>query len=279
MLTVKGGHMIYARLFWTLLALVLLPNTLFAEAPLTISGCSVSNVGYLNDLAKAYETETGKKVLVRGGGSIVGLTELGADKIDLAASCLGKTRKTTDFTFTPVAWDALVFIVNRSNRLSSITPDQIRAIYDGTIFNWKQLGGADLKLVSYISTPEGFGGIGEALEKYLLDGKRPQKQSNSSMQASSASIWEQLVEKVPEGFASTGFGSARKRKVKMLAINGVLPTKKSIVSGAYPYKRHLYLVTTKDAPLNVRKFVEFAISRKGQTLISSYGIPALGEIR
>lgn len=251
-----------------------------AMEPITVSGCSVSNVGYLNDLAKAYEKETGQKVLVRGGGSIVGLTELGADKIDLAASCLSKLpNPKEEYKFTPVAWDALVFVVNKSNSVETITAKQIRDIYDGNVTNWKQLGGKDMKVISYISTPEGFGGVGEALEKYILNGKRPLTKSNSSMQPSSVSVWEQLVERNDEGFASTGFGSARKRNLKMLAFNGVAPSKHTIISGKYPLKRYLYLVTTKDAKPEVKKFVEYALSKKGQAMISSFGIPSLAELK
>lgn len=272
----------YLRSLWILVWVTALPCTVNAEGPLTLSGCSVSNVGYLNDLAKDYEAQTGQKLLVRGGGSIVGLTEMGAGKVDLAASCqsyLSKSKPSPDLKFIPVAWDALVFIVNKSNPIKSITAEQVRDIYDGKITNWKQLGGNDLKVISYISTPEGFGGIGEALEKYILSGKRPLTQSNSSMQASSVTIWEQLVERNTEGFASTGFGSGRKRDVKMLAVNGVVPSKATIISGKYPFKRYLYLVITKDASPEVRKFVDFALSKKGQKLISSYGMPSLADIK
>jgi phosphate transport system substrate-binding protein len=259
--------------------LLILPVFSTAADPFTVSGCSVSNVAYLTDLAKAYEKETGQKVLVRGGGSIVGLSDLGADRVDLAASCLSKIpNPREELSFVPVAWDALVFIANKSNPISSITPQQVKEIYDGKITNWKQLGGADLKLISYIAPPKDSGGIGEALEKYIL-GTRPQQQSNSSMQSSSAAIWEQLVERNPEGFASTGFGSARKRDLKMLKVNGVAPTRETIVSGKYPYKRYLYLVMTRDAKPEVKKFVDYALSKKGQAHISSYGMPPLAEIR
>ena len=264
-----------------LLAFLFLP-TVHAKAsePLTASGCSISNVGYLNDLAKAYEKETGQKIFIRGGGSVVGLTELGEDKVDLAASCKSKDPKDThDLKYSPVAWDALVFIVNPANSVSNISPQQVKDIYEGNIVNWKTLGGSDLPLKSYISSLIGMGGIGETLSKYVLDGKWPQTTANSSMQASSVAIWEQKVEVTPEGFASTGFDSARKRNVKMLSVNGVAPTKSSIVSGKYPYKRYLYLVTTKDPKPEVAKFVKYALSKKGQKLISSFGIPSLAEIK
>lgn len=265
-----------------LLALLLIPclSAPASAQSLVGSGCSVSVPGYLADLAKAYEKETGVKILVLGGGSVRGLTDLKEGRVDFAASCQSKTpADPEDFDYVIAAWDALVFIVNKENPVSAITPQQVRDIYDGKITNWKQLGGPDLQLISIISTLQGMGGIGESLANLVLQGKRPAPQPNSSMQASSVAIWEQLVENKPESFASTGFGSARKRNVKMLTVNGVPPSKQNIVSGKYPFKRPLYLVIKKNAKPEVRKFADFVLSKKGQALISSYGLPSLNDLK
>ena len=262
------------------ICLVLVYNPAIAVEPLIASGCSVSNLGYLNNLAKEFEKETGVKVLVRGGGSFVGLNDLGAQKTDFAASCKSKGHEDPeDFQFIKVAWDALVFIVNKANPVSNVKPEDIEAIYEGKITNWKQLGGNDMVLKSFITTTNGMGGIGEALSKWILHGRPVTERSNSSMQASSASIWEQLVEKIPEGFASTGFASARKRNVKMLTVNGEAPTKQNIMSGKYPFKRPLFIVVKKDAMPEVKRFTDFVLSKKGQRLISSYGIPSLSDMK
>ncbi len=263
-----------------LLMHLLLPSLSLSAESITGSGCSVSVPGYLSDLAKAYEKETGVAVLVLGGGSIRGLADLREGRTDFAASCQSKSDEDPkDFEYRIASWDALAFIVNKSNPINSITPEQVRDIYLGKITNWKQLGGLDLNLVSIISTTSGMGGIGESLSNYILNGKRPSQQKNSSLQASSVAIWEQLVEDLRGGFASTGFGSARKRNVKMLKVNGVPPTKENIISGKYPFRRPLYIVIKKNARPEVRKFVDFVVSRKGQKLISSYGMPSLADLK
>lgn len=258
---------------------LLLSGPVFAADSISGSGCSVSVPGYLTDLAKDYEKETGNKVLVLGGGSIRGLLDLKEGRMDFAASCQSKTpNDPEDFEYITASWDALVFIVNKSNPVTTITTRQVREIYEGKINNWKQLGGADLNLISVITTTRGFGGIGEALEKYILNGKRPLPQKNSTMQSSSVAIWEQLVEEMPEGFASTGFGSARKRNVKMLKVNGAAPTRENIITGKYPLKRPLFIVVKRNARPEVRKFTDFVLSARGQKLISSYGMPSLNDI-
>lgn len=248
--------------------------------PLTASGCSISNIGYLADLVRDYEKQTGQKILVRGGGSYVGLTELGANRVDFAASCKSRGKEDpASLKFVPVAWDALVFIAHPDNPASNLTLQDIRDIYDGKITSWKALGGADLPLRAYISTPQGMAGVGETLTKYFLNDKWPQATGNSSMQSASVALWEQMVEKNPEGFASTGYDSAHKRKVKLLAVNGVAPTRANILSSKYPYKRPLYLVAPADAKPEVLKFFEFALSRKGQQLIASYGALPLAALK
>ncbi len=268
------------RTLFLLLCLFAVPMLAWASEALVGSGCSVSVPGYLSDLAKAYEKETGVAVLLLGGGSIRGLADLRDGRMDFAASCQSKsTDDPADFDYIIASWDALVFIVNKTNPVNSITPGQVRDIYAGKINNWKELGGPDRNLISVITTTKGFGGIGEALAKYILNGKRPLKQKNSTMQASSTTIWEQLVEDMPEAFASSGFGSARKRNVKMLKVNGVAPTRANIISGKYPYRRPLYIVIKKNARPEVRRFVDFVLSPKGQKLISSIGMPSLADIK
>ncbi len=278
----KRGSMYSAfkYILFLIIGLAVPVSSAFSSGSLTGSGCSVSVPGYLTDLARDYEKETGVTVLVLGGGSVRGLTDLAEGRTDFAASCQSKTADDPeDFEYIVASWDALVFIVHKSNPVNSIRPQQVRDIYDGKINNWKELGGRDLNLFSVITTPQGFGGIGEALEKYVLNGKRPQKRKNSTMQASSVAIWEQLVEDMPESFASTGFGSARKRKVKMLKVNGVAPTRENIISGKYPFRRPLYLVVKKNAGPEARRFVDFVLSKKGQKLISSYGMPSLMDLK
>lgn len=71
----------------TFLALLFLTASGAHSESIIGSGCSVSNVGYLTELAKEYEKQTGVKVLVRGGGTIIGIEDLRSGKVDFAASC------------------------------------------------------------------------------------------------------------------------------------------------------------------------------------------------
>ena len=247
---------------------------------ITGSGCSVSNVGYLQELAKEYERQTGVKVLVRGGGTVVGIEDVRTGKVDFAASCRKKAADDpADVDFIQVAWDALAFIVHRSNPINDISLDEVRAIYAGKITNWKQLKGKDSPIKIFVSkTKKGLSGVEGSTRELVLKGKEVNETPHTLFLASSA-IVEQMVDDTPGGFATTGFSSARKRDVKMLKVNGVSPEKKNIINNKYPLKRPLFLLVPRGAKPEVKNFVAFALSNKGQKFISSQGVVSLIEMK
>jgi phosphate transport system substrate-binding protein len=65
----------------------------------------------------------------------------------------------------------------------------------------------------------------------------------------------------------------------MLSVNGVYPTKENIINGLYPFKRPLYLVLPKNPKGEAKRFVDFALSEEGQSIISTEGVIPLKEIK
>lgn len=54
-----------------------------------------------------------------------------------------------ELEYHPIGRDALVFITNEGNPVTSLTTAQIQDIYQGKIVNWKTLGGEDKKIEAY----------------------------------------------------------------------------------------------------------------------------------
>ncbi|MDA8433959.1 MAG: substrate-binding domain-containing protein [Nitrospiraceae bacterium] len=247
---------------------------------ITGSGCSVSNVGYLSELAKEYEMRTGTKVFVRGGGSVIGIEDLRRGKVDFAAACRGREGgDPQDIQFVQVAWDVLVFIVNPSNPVDTISLDQVRGIYSRRFANWSQLKGADMSIRTFIARPrKGLSGVEASISRMVLGGKEPAASANI-VAVSSSGIAEQMVEDTPAGFATSGYASARKRKVKMLKVDGVAPSFKNIVSGRYLLRRPLYILTSKHPAPDVKKFLDFVTGRQGQQFIQSQGVVPVMDVK
>lgn len=262
------------------LLLLFTPSNAHPSDYLSISGCSVSNVGYLTELAKEYERRTGVKVFVRGGGSVVGIEDLRSGKVDLAASCKAKEAADPgDIVYVQVAWDALAFIVHKSNPVDNITLDEVRAIYAAKIDNWNRLGGPPAPIKVFLSeTKKGLSGVEASLKNMVLAGADPVKSPNTLF-AASAGIVEQMVAETPAGFATTGVTSARKRNVKILKVNGVMPTNKAIIGNRYPFRRPLFLLVPQAAGPEAKRFVDFALSRDGQKFIRSQNVISLQDVK
>ncbi len=267
-------------LFAVLPLLFFCPSKAHAADYLTVSGCSISNVGYLTDLADEYERRTGVKIFVRGGGSVVGIEDLRSGKIDFAASCRPRAAgDPADITYIQVAWDALAFIVHKSNPVENVTLGEVRSIYAGKVTNWKQLKGRDAPIQVFISrTGKGLSGVEASTKQLVLNGKEPRGSANTVFVASSG-IVEQMVEESPEGFATTGVTSARKRNVKILKVNGVTPTNKAIIDNRYSLKRPLFILMPKNPKPEVKKFVDFTLSKAGQRFIQSLNVISILDVK
>ena len=70
--------------------------------------------------------------LINGDCDIIFSTELSKAQYNIAKS------KNIELEITPVLYEGLVFVVNASNPIDSLTQDQIRDIYSGKITNWKE---------------------------------------------------------------------------------------------------------------------------------------------
>ena len=47
-----------------------------------------------------------------------------------------------------IAYDGISVVVNPANPVSNLTFDQLRGIYNGSISNWKDVGGEDKEIVA-----------------------------------------------------------------------------------------------------------------------------------
>ena len=282
-----------ATLFFCLLCAVCFPSagaaatTSSAGGVLKISGCSISRSGYLDAVTDAFFLRTGIRVLLKGGGSAAGLLNLAAGVTDLAASCLPPEADNipANLRFTPVTQDALVFIVHPDNPVKGITMDQARAVFSGRVVNWQELGGLDLPLAIYLQYSSNLPmemGVPFTIRKELLHGEPITTNPRLVIIRPSGGLVEEAVSRDRSAIGATGFTSARRKgdRYTMLAMDGVLPTRKTIISGAYPkrFRRLLYLAATSQPPATAARFLDFVLSDEGQAVISAAGAVSLSDL-
>ncbi|MBE9503430.1 MAG: phosphate ABC transporter substrate-binding protein [Proteobacteria bacterium] len=242
------------------------------------AGCGVSKKAFMKELAASYEKKTGTKVSLKGSGATKGIRLVAAGEFDIGGSCRHKldVLAEKEAMLHHVAWDALVIIVKKDNPVDSMTTEQVKAVFKGTIKNWKELGGpaAPVKLLVRKGKTSG---AGLMLREILFNNPDEDYSPDAELKKSSGPI-EAGVSKDINAIGVTGVSSAKKRKkVKMLKVDGVAPSKEAVMSGKYPFVRPLYIVTRGEPTGEIKKFIDFAKSPEGQAIISSQGTVNLEE--
>ena len=225
------------------------------------------------------DNNPGSNISVRGGGSGVGIASLLDKNCDIASS--SRPIKDTeldkavingvDATANIVAWDGLAVIVNPTNNISKLSKKQVRDIYTGSISNWSQLGGSDEKIV--VVSRDTSSGTFEAFLTLVLEGGKTR--ADALMQASNQAI-ATTVAGTPGGIGYVGLGFITS-SVKALQVDGVMPSRETVISGKYPVTRPLFMYTNGKPKGLVKEYLDFILSDEGQKLVEEDGFVGLKE--
>lgn len=273
-------HLFYLLCFAAVFMLV--ATTAIAEE-LTWTGCGITKKAFMAEIAKAYETKTGTKITLSGGGATKGIRSASAGSSDMGGTCrpwlfdsLGvKHSEEANAVLTQVAWDAIVVIVNPDNPVDNISLADLKNIYDGKITNWKDLGGPDKRII--LVTREGkSSGVGYMFRQLVYQDPGVEFKARSLKEKSTGPV-EKKVESAEAALAVDGISSARKKNLKFLSLDGVAPTKENIEAGKYPLFRPLYIATNKNAKDETKKVLDFMLSDEGQAIISAQGTVNMAE--
>lgn len=262
-------------------ALALGPLQGIAAEPLRWAGCGITKKAFMAELAAAYKTLHGVEIVLEGGGATKGIRRTADRTVHLGGTCRAKLPghgAEISTRLNPVAWDALAVITHPENPVGDISLDQLRAVYEGEITNWRELGGPDQPLELLVRRGK-HSGVGRMLRELVFNDY--EKVFVSEHIYKSSGPLEEAVESNRNAIAVTGISSARKRNVKQLALQGKAPTYENIQSGEYLLYRPLYIAfnPASDRYGEVRKFIEFAHSRTGRDIIRRAGsVPYLDAL-
>lgn len=208
------------------------------------------------------------RITVAGGGSGVGVEKVGQGLVEIGNTGRPLTSQEKDayglVTF-PFAIDGVAVVVHPSNPVADLTPAQVREIYEGTITNWKDAGGADQPINLY--TRDEASGTREVFwEKLLAKGKVAEKAnvvvSNGAMKVAVAGD--------PGAIGYIGIGYVEDT-LKALKIDGVEPSQTNAAMGKYRIVRKLYMNTKGQPSPLVQAFIDYIRSPEGATLIKAAG--------
>ena len=215
-----------------------------AETTADLSG-SISMVGstsmekLANALSEAfmekYPDVTVTAEFVGSGAGVEAVTNGTAD-IGNSSRSLKDEEKAAGVVENVVAIDGIAVCVDPANEVANLTKEQLTNIYNGTITNWKEVGGADEPII-VIGREAGSGTRG-AFEE-LVDLKDACKYANE-LDSTGA-----VIAKVASTPGAIGYASldALDDSVKALSLEGVEATAENIKAGNYFLSRPFVMAT------------------------------------
>ena len=196
----------------------------------------------------------------------------------------------------PIAYDAMVFFTNAENAIDGLSQQQIQDIYVyGKYANWNQVGGPDAELLPYRRNADS--GSHALMEQYFLEGGKlslsPDVHNVLTSYAMSSALTDvaQALRTDPPAYAIgysvyyyyvSGYwllGDAGGGELKLLAVDGVLPSDQTIADGSYPLAGYNYAVFRAGEPEDspARRLAAFMVSEAGQACVGNAGFGPLSS--
>jgi phosphate transport system substrate-binding protein len=199
-------------------------------------------------------------------GSGGGIAAIGSEKEVLAriARPLSDSERAAGLVETPVFRLPSAFFVHPSAKITGLTTKQLADVYAGNIVNWKDLGGADLRIK--IVRREEVDSTLIVLRQTMPGWKDLAITEKSKM----AVTTQDCINTVKQVEGSIGFGPFTKpleMELSVLKIDGHYPTDQnypSAVTVAFAYKQ---TTITPEA----KQFIAYAKTERARALLSSMG--------
>ncbi len=221
----------------------------------------------------------GSSISVTGGGSGVGLSAIMSGTTDIAQSSrsmkMDEKLKMQDagkaFKEVIIAYDALAVIVHPSNKLSQLTREQLEGIFTGKINNWKDVGGADLKIIVY--SRETSSGTYEFFREHVLN-KKNFGSTALLMPATGAIV--QSISQTPGAIGYVGLAYIEKnvKAIKVSYDKGktyVTPSVENAKNKSYPVTRPLFYYYLIASEKTLAPYINYILSDEGQKTVLSEG--------
>ena len=167
---------------------------------------------------------------------------------------------------TIVAYDGIAVILNIANSIKGLTKKQVEQIFTGDVTDWSAVGGSGGKISVYTRNTSS-GTYSEFKE--LAMKKRDYAPSAQKMAGNEQIASE--VGKNANGVGYVGLAYTKAGGIKVMPIEGALPSVKSVQAKSYPYARPTFYYTNGDPSGVAKDFVDFTLSPAGQKIVLQVG--------
>jgi len=235
------------------------------------TGGAITTIRFIGEAYRQIHPEIRFAILPSMGSSgAVKAVLAGRLDIGLSGRSLTEEERAQGAVEKEYARTPFVFAVNMSVKTPDLTLAEIADIYAGKRDRWETRSRIRLVLRprSDSDTPvlkRMSPAMSEAVERALrrdgmIVGMTDQEAAD-------------LIQKIPGAFGAMTLSLviSEKRPIRVLALDGIVPSVRAIADGSYPYAKTLYVVTRKNPPLEIRRFIEFVRSAAGAAILMKNG--------
>jgi len=228
---------------------------------------------YHSTTARAYES------LCKGNADLIFVTPPSPEDLEIARVA------GVELEVIPIAREALVFLNNTQNPVKSLTLAQLRGMYTGRVQNWREVGGEDEAIVPYQREPRS--GSQTLFLACLMGDEEPLAPEKELVIASMGQLIDRVASytNAPNTLGYSVFYYAtqmyKSESIRILAVDGVMPSAQSIADGTYPLCTNYYAVLRKDTEPGdpARGMVAWLLSEEGQRMVTEAGyVPMTGDV-
>lgn len=273
----------------TLLSLCAVASLAQAD-PLRINGSTTVNLPAAEG-AEILRAEKNMDIRVdTQGGSSGGISMLGDGLVEIGMASKPVSdddrAKYPKTKFNPIhlGEDAVAIIVSKDvweGGVKALSKEQLQGIYEGKITDWKDVGGKPQRIAFFNKEPGR--GTWEVFAHWVYGDpkKAPQvsfpevggNEETRNKVASTRGAMSQLSSSWADG-----------QKVYALGIKGdagdvIQPTNDNIATHKYPMSRPLFLITNGEPQGDVKTYVDFMLSPRGQELVKKHGYLELDQLK
>jgi phosphate transport system substrate-binding protein len=242
---------------------------------LVIKGSDTLGAKLVPQLAEEFKAQhAGTTFNIAAEGSTTGIVAIidGTAQIGMASrptkpeEVAAAKAKGVTFKETIVAYDGIAVIVNSANPVKILTKKQVEQIFTGDATDWSAMGGPGGKISVYTRNTSS----GTYSEFKELAMKKRDYAPDSQKLAGNEQIASE-VSKNPNGVGYVGLAYTKASGIKVVAIEGAMPSKESVLGKAYPYARPTFYYTNGEPAGLAKEFVDFTVSQAGQKIVEQVG--------
>lgn len=208
--------------------------------------------------ATEYEKEHDGNITVQGGGSGTGLSQVQEGAVQIGDSDVFAQQqngiRVNELVDHKVAVAGIAPIVNQKVKVKNVTMQQLQAIFEGKINNWKQLGGQNQKIV-VINRSKG-SGTRVTFENDVMNG---QEMMNAQEQDSNGTV-QQIVANTPGAISYISFAYLRSQGIHPLKIDGIQPTMQNVATNKWKIWSYEHMYTKGQPTGETKKFLKYMLS-------------------